>query len=653
MIIQHAVLSLTLASTIATAVHAHGGQYTQPPFQGPAGPQPTPPKDNTGFGPPPTPVTSGPGPAAPRVPSPGTGGRGAPTTGGPPSFGASRWDYWWRLNGAGYLQLKQRVFRAPPCTGSDDFVMGRGLKSGARDVLAPSAKDIANVVRPALRKALEDPASNRDIISSCMVALARIGRDPTILTSFKKFLPSRDQEVRETAALAMGITARPEAVPDLIALASNDQAGRTLVGRPNGVDFRTRAFACYGLGLIAYASADAALKTRVFETMKPLLDEGRAGRRDVAVAALHAIRLLRPDLSSWAGNRLHAEATAYLLAYLDRKGVWAQVRAHAITALATLCGRANDPLVRVKARLLAIVTTPRLRHWIHQSAILALGRMASAEDRAICDAVQRYMLQGRDLQARYFCAIALGQIGGEGNRAFLRKRLNSSRTQSIEKPWLALGLAIMDADQRHRDASREVDSTAHDVRRAFLASKNPTVTAGLAVALGIMRDKDAGDMILERMLARRHDDEPAGYMAIALGLMGYQAAKDDIHEFVTTAERRPKLMTRCSIALGLLGDKELSLELIDRLRRANTVAVSGSLAQALGFIGDRRSLRGLADLLGDKKLQPLSRAFAAVALGLIADKEELPWNSKISANINYRASTETLTRGGAGILDIL
>ena len=49
-----------------------------------------------------------------------------------------------------------------------------------------------------------------------------------------------------------------------------------------------------------------------------------------------------------------------------------------------------------------------------------------------------------------------------------------------------------------------------------------------------------------------------------------------------------------------------------------------------------------------------ARGFAAVALGIVADKELLPWNSKISADINYVATTSTLTdASGTGILDIL
>ena len=78
-----------------------------------------------------------------------------------------------------------------------------------------------------------------------------------------------------------------------------------------------------------------------------------------------------------------------------------------------------------------------------------------------------------------------------------------------------------------------------------------------------------------------------------------------------------------------------------------------AIAQAIGFIGDARTIAPLKKLLFDDKLGELSRAFAAVALGGIADKEDLPWNSKIGEGINYRAAVETLTNGQAGILDLL
>ena len=55
----------------------------------------------------------------------------------------------------------------------------------------------------------------------------------------------------------------------------------------------------------------------------------------------------------------------------------------------------------------------------------------------------------------------------------------------------------------------------------------------------------------------------------------------------------------------------------------------------------------------NESITPLSRAFAAVALGGVADKEPLRWNSKIAVDMNYRAAVETLTNRQSGVLDIL
>ena len=117
-------------------------------------------------------------------------------------------------------------------------------------------------------------------------------------------------------------------------------------------------------------------------------------------------------------------------------------------------------------------------------------------------------------------------------------------------------------------------------------------------AMGIMRDKDSGDRLHERMNRVKNDDEAAGYLAVALGLMNYQEAKEDINAMLDKATRRDKLLTQCAIGLGLLGDKEVSLKLTARLKEQNPVAVFSALAQGLGFIGDRRSISGLVEPYG-------------------------------------------------------
>ena len=128
-----------------------------------------------------------------------------------------------------------------------------------------------------------------------------------------------------------------------------------------------------------------------------------------------------------------------------------------------------------------------------------------------------------------------------------------------------------------------------------------------------------------------------------------------ITEIVKDSTYRPQLLQQASIALGLLGDQNVVQDLIDTLANSKSLATQAALSAALGFIGDKRSIDPLVEMLGNKNLTDRARGFAAVALGIVADKEELPWNSKIAQNLNYIASTQTLNdnAGGTGILNIL
>ena len=83
------------------------------------------------------------------------------------------------------------------------------------------------------------------------------------------------------------------------------------------------------------------------------------------------------------------------------------------------------------------------------------------------------------------------------------------------------------------------------------------------------------------------------------------------------------------------------------------LAKLAALASALGYIGDRRTIKPLTRMMRKSEHTKLTRAFAIVALGMIADKERLPWNAKIGENIDYRSAVETLTNAGTGVLDIL
>ncbi|MEZ5989589.1 MAG: HEAT repeat domain-containing protein [Planctomycetota bacterium] len=644
---------------------AHGGTYRGPgdfvpPGQksgsgktgspsGPSTPTPGTPSTPTPGNPP---RTTG-GGSSPLGPTNGPGRSGTPTTQGGYELGAdlSRWEFWWELNKDPFLELKRRIHDSLPSTGPGDFVMGPGQRRNRASSLAPNATDKQQVLA-VLKQLLADPDSNRDIVSSCLMAIAKVGGDTSVLPSFRAFLPDADQEKRETAALAMGITGLKEAVPDLTALALDDEQGRKLVG--GRVDYRTRSFALYGLGLVAHANHDLDLQRQVLATAKTVLDAGDEVRRDEKVAALNALRLLALGGTSEGETATRLEVVGFLREFFHReKRETDLVRSHALTALAAQC-RDDDPdRGAVLDDLVALVRDRHRKSWIHQSTVLALGRLARPEDAEACDALRRYQRDGKDATARGFAAISLGEVGGEANRAFLYGHLRAERTKDMDKPWLAFGLAVMDFRGRVAGPGHDPDRAGADAVLAELRGmRNRAFQAGLALALGIMRNLEAVPDI-EAALRDTNEDGPKGYFCVALGLLGSHESKDLLVEVLDGAMRRDELLTQTSIALGLLGDKEVGRTLTKRLEQDNVVAVYSAIATSLGWIGDRYSISPLVRLAEDRAHKDLPRAFACVALGLVADKEPLPWNSKIAVGANYRASVETLSGSGTGILDIL
>ncbi|MFT7535981.1 MAG: hypothetical protein ACI85K_001934, partial [Hyphomicrobiaceae bacterium] len=183
---------LTIASfavMLPETAYAHGGQYRGPGDVVPPGPG-----GGGSTGRPSGPTTGGPaGPGAPAPSGPSTGGPAGPSTGGPagPSGGRgpttggrgapigddlTRWSFWWEFNKDPFIRLRDAVLQGGPQTGSDDFYLGSTRKVTTRDSLRPTTEDILGEILPGLKKAI-DSTDQKDINSSCMIAMAKIGQD--------------------------------------------------------------------------------------------------------------------------------------------------------------------------------------------------------------------------------------------------------------------------------------------------------------------------------------------------------------------------------------------------------------------------------------------------------------------------------------------
>jgi len=279
--IRISLILALLGGTMVAPLMAHGGAYRGPGSpSGPSGP-----------------FTGGATAFGGRAPAPRTGSMPIATS------GATGWQIWWEHNKDPYLRLKEAVQTPEILTRSDAFYLGAGKQDAT--TLAPSEEEKRDIILPALAGLLAS-TDNMDIATACMVAMAKIGvdhPDVKILQIFREHLPNGNQEIRETAALCLGISQRPEALDDLIALALDQGSGRKLLRRSK-VDDRSRAFAIYGLGLLAWSLEDSAAKQRIQESLLSLLGDKRVDDRDIQVALIQSLGLLHFDTEVSLQKRL-------------------------------------------------------------------------------------------------------------------------------------------------------------------------------------------------------------------------------------------------------------------------------------------------------------------------------------------------------------
>ncbi|MFO1009901.1 MAG: hypothetical protein U1F29_07555 [Planctomycetota bacterium] len=694
-------LALLGALCLQNTTAAHGGTYrgpgdTVPPGGGGGG--------GGGAGPS-TPSPSGPstgGPSGPSTPSP-AGPAGVPTGGGGgrpagPSTGPAGgsgpdltlWEFWWGFNKDPYLNLKAAIYNDVVSDAESEFGIGSGTKNQKKNSLRPSEGVIRDKIVPALKEALAKERAN-DIVTGSMIALAKIGdvKNEEGVSELEgmiaKFLADSQQEIAETAAVALGILANDGSVKTLENLVRDNDDGRKLV-KSNEVPPRTRAFAAYGLGLIGARTNNNQVRQDIASILIEMLKKPDTSTREVKVACLIALGLTPIAIETGEGGDKNATASRqaeikWLLDFMKDENNHYMVRAHAPTAMARLLNgdsikpkdaKQIPPELRdevVRALLDTLAEHSKEKDEVQQSSILALGMLGETDkdklDSEVRDRLMKLADKG-ELQAKNFCCIALAQIGGrqgagEDNdkgvkdiRNFLGEKMTKGSTHI--RPWAGLSVGVMERAIADNPSGGQTPSASQKeaLRAALKDAKSPDEQGAFSIGCGIARDTEAKPALIEK-LKQASGDQTRGYVAVSLGLIGDREAIKPIQDIVKDSKYKPDLLKQAAIGLGLLGDKELVQDMCTMLAEAKGLSAQAAIASALGFIGDSRSIEPLIGMLQNKQgMTDSARGFAAVALGIVADKEPLPWNSKISVNLNYRANTTTLTgENGTGILDIL
>jgi HEAT repeat protein len=600
------------------------------------------------------------------------------------------WSAWWHYNRANYLEVKAHIHDSGTLTGSDDFYLGHGERSLARDSLKPSSATVQEHVVPALLVALRTARSN-DLRSACLIALAKIGESPNVAVEdslaqvFLPWLKHPNQEVAETAAVALGILGNEDMVQPLTALFFNNAEGRALVGTSE-VPYRTRAFAGYGLGVIGSQTHDEALKRLIASRLIEILEGPDFSGPDIKVAALSALGLTAIELSpepprpsvAWGSSPAREHVLSrrtqleYLLGWLDPRITRAKKRErkiqwHVPIALARLLPDVGaSPRSSVVGALLEQLgagarTLPELQ----EGVVLALGEIGDCDDDAQDQAIRSALLdasKGGDAMTRRFALLSLARVSGrpgEGEEPLagmpqtIKHLLHTmARGKSQLRPWAGLSAGVLGRSLAEQGVSPP-GSLALALIDATRSSSRPLNTGAYAVGLGLLGDARSEAPLLQKLHSVR-EDISRGYVAVGLGLAGHRSSIEAIQGMLEKAKYKPVLLWQSAIGLGLLGDKTVVPDLVSMLMTARGMASQSSTASALGIIGDARSVQPLVDMLAAKKAVGSSaRAFAAVALGIVCDPKPLAWNTSYSLGANYRFAPRTMTGNGQGILDIL
>jgi len=626
------VLLAAMVGVLAATLSAHGGQYRGPTSGGS------------------TPATvPGGGPTPGLVP-------GGPLTGGNATLDLASWRVWWGLNGDAYVR-----------------------PDSSRPVTDDQRRQL---VLPSLKAAL-DATDHPDINSACLIAIGKAAvSHPTIdvLDVLRQRMDRSNVEVREAAVLAMGLSGRSDAFDDLDAVLRDTPAGRKLVDRSNVGD-RARTFAAYALGMLAQRSDATLLKTRILGSLVAVLEDPTVKDRDVLIGVLNGLRLLgtQPD-GDGAHKRLLWMAVDAVEKHLDRRLIEdaAAVQSHGLTALAALLGRGDSTLhQRAKDRIVEVLQRRGQDATTYVSAVIALGKIAGPDDAPQVAALVRAVTQPADSLVPKFGMIAMGEIGGEVCRAHLERAFEKGKRDL--RPWAALGLGLLAFHDNH----------APTANAAATAGTAPPPAAAPAAAPGKLATA-VGALLHERL--RREKKEMQAAIAIGLGLADYKPAAADLRQLATKylstetlsgpvclglammedaasipiardamrSVERPVLFGQAGLALARFAELDASSGAVQVLAASGSTHPMflrrlAAAAQAIGHLRNPDDIAQLAAIVADTrraKRDSFPAAFAAAALGSVADRDPVGFGTRVAQGMNYTTRAQTISNGSYGILDI-
>jgi HEAT repeat protein len=669
-------------SLSAPSLWAHGGQFrgpggsvppslreptdpTPPPPPPPSGPPTTPPPTTPPSTTPP-PTTPPPVTPPPTTPPPTTDLPSAGPSGKKSALGFENWIFWYENNKEDLENLKRAIYTRIT---SDNPIgqLGGGRETGGQQGGATqgTASKVESDIIPALKWAMDpDNAGHQDVESASYIALAKVTKFPDDIERIRQGLildgKKRDPVTIESAALALGLLRRQESAKQFSAT-ELDKVRTVLFGVIEDDKYHTgaRAFAAMSLGLLGdqptgsgeYAGDIEAAQKTTSAHLWDLLQQRYKDDGSVQVSLLIALGLqskksITEDMQSELAN-------ATLKGRLGKEEISTEVRAYAALAL----GRIGTPAA-IKP-LQTALTARTVSSQVQRSVAIALGllgRLVPVETRLeIAKVLKEGIEKNSDNSIKNFGIISLAYLVNKDIEEGRTDVLDSAKVGDyllqvtkdggyIQRPFGALALGLIgrqlsDTGNTIKAYEEFKQKSLESIRDGFQSQKlDKRSRAGFAIALGIIRDTYQRKALTAVVADGKEDRELRGYSAIALGLI--KSPNEEIRKTLREAltERSEEMRQQVATALGLLQDSGAVDTLMTALQEAESQNLKGQIVLALAKIGDARAVAPMVKLLKDTKEGDLTRALACAGLGVVGDLEWIPSLSRISKDINYRAS---------------
>jgi HEAT repeat protein len=535
------------------------------------------------------------------------------------------WEPWWDQNKDRFLDLRSRLGGRHNVSGSPGLLTGRGRKSPWRNSRGIDPGQVDARIVPTLLAVIAEN-DDRDILDSAVLALARCApahRSGEVLDAIISVLSHPELTVQSSAALSLGVLGSNEAAELLLSMARDDSRGRAAIGG-GPVPRQVRAPAAFALGLVADA--------RSVYRMLNLITRLPAGERDVKASAVAGLAMLPRDHS-----QIDVVQTV-LLELLADKRLDPLVKSYVPTTLAKLGLRTALP------NLLRTLDDRDSELPVRQSVVLAAGRLGTLEDELVVEALVEEVTQGRDRLTRHFALMSLAQMGSNGHWSKAHEDLSELLSLELagdgksreHRSWAAIAAAVF--GRAHIEAQPRL---IEHLRTAYAGERAPSFKGAYALALGLLHDMPSAAVIHEdfRDLA---DHGFRSHAAVALGFLDRIEVSDELRGLCINRATPDQLRLSAATALGLLGDTSSVLVLVTAIEEAGSLSVRAALANAVGLIGDRSAVEPLLELAVDKDVADLSRAFACVALGLLAERTSMPFNEPLKADGNYMVPVDSI-----------